>query len=223
MTHPQFDPSLPTENALPISMDNEMANENSEGAPEAPRRSPDSPQEPLRRRTAAKTVANTAANLSAAYMDRQSNRRYPPLNALSSTRGASAVLSQPANSGAFPKINLLGVDFDNVSKLDLLSKLKRGVVFTPNVDHLMKLRRDRDFASVYQTADYKVCDSQILIYAAKFLGKPLKAKLSGSDLFPWFCEYHRHNDQMKIFLLGGRKGWLERPKGELMLALVGRL
>ncbi|MEM6451363.1 MAG: WecB/TagA/CpsF family glycosyltransferase [Cyanobacteria bacterium P01_D01_bin.105] len=105
-----------------------------------------------------------------------------------------------------PKIDLLGMDFDNFSKQELLSNLDKGVVFTPNVDHLMKLRRDPDFVLVYEKADFKVCDSQILMYASKFLGKPLKAKLSGSDLFPWFCEYHKHNENIKIFLLGGREG-----------------
>ena len=104
------------------------------------------------------------------------------------------------------KVVLLGMDFDNYSKLELLQSLQKGVVFTPNVDHLMKLRRDPDFVSVYSQADFKVCDSQVLMYASKFLGKPLKAKLSGSDLFPWFCDYHKHNEDIKVFLLGGREG-----------------
>ena len=104
------------------------------------------------------------------------------------------------------KVDLLGMDFDNFSKQELLSKLRKGVVFTPNVDHLMKLRRDPDFVSMYQKADFKVCDSQVLMYASKFLGKPLKAKLSGADLFPWFCEYHKHNKSIKVFLLGGAEG-----------------
>lgn len=123
-------------------------------------------------------------------------------------------LEDSANSSIFAvsanvtpaKIDLLGMDFDNFSKQELLSNLQKGVVFTPNVDHLMKLRRDPDFVSVYQKADFKVCDSQVLMYASKFLGKPLKAKLSGSDLFPWFCEYHKHNESIEIFLLGGREG-----------------
>lgn len=104
------------------------------------------------------------------------------------------------------KVTILGIDFDNFSKQELLSSLEKGVVFTPNVDHLMKLRRDDDFVSVYQQADFKICDSQILMYAAKFLGKPLKAKLSGADLLPWFCDYHKHNGHIKIFLLGGAPG-----------------
>ena len=104
------------------------------------------------------------------------------------------------------KVDILGLDFDNFSKQELLARLQKGVVFTPNVDHLMKLRRDPNFVSVYQQADFKVCDSQILMYASRFLGKPLKAKLSGSDLFPWFCDYHKYNEDIKIFLLGGREG-----------------
>jgi N-acetylglucosaminyldiphosphoundecaprenol N-acetyl-beta-D-mannosaminyltransferase len=54
--------------------------------------------------------------------------------------------------------------------------------------------------------DYRVCDSQVLLYAAKFLGDPIKAKISGSDLFPQFCAYHAQNEAIKIFLLGGAEG-----------------
>lgn len=104
------------------------------------------------------------------------------------------------------KVHFLGLDFDNFSKQELLSHLTKGVVFTPNVDHLMKLRRDPVFASIYQEADFTICDSQVLMYVSKFLGKPLKAKLSGADLLPWFCDYHKHNEDVTLFLLGGAEG-----------------
>ncbi|MEO1620061.1 MAG: WecB/TagA/CpsF family glycosyltransferase [Cyanobacteria bacterium J06632_3] len=125
--------------------------------------------------------------------------------------------------GAEPprKINILGMDFDNLSKEELLDSLDRGVVFTPNVDHLMKLRNDPDFARVYQRADFKICDSQIVMYASKFLGKPLKEKLSGADLFPWFCEHHKYNEETKIFLLGGREGVARRAQARIN-ARIGR-
>ncbi len=136
---------------------------------------------------------------------------------------AAAAGSQNAVTPAQPpsKVNILGVDFDNFSKQELLSRLKKGVVFTPNVDHLMKLRRDSDFVLVYQQADFKICDSQILMYASRFLGKPLKAKLSGADLLPWFCDYHRHNRQVKIFLLGGAPGVAKAAQNRLN-AGIGR-
>jgi len=103
-------------------------------------------------------------------------------------------------------VKILNVEIDNLSKQEFLSKLSRGVVFTPNVDHLMKLQHDPEFMAAYQQADYRVCDSQVLMYASKFLGKPIKAKISGSDLFPMFCEHHKDNERTKIFLLGGAEG-----------------
>ncbi len=103
-------------------------------------------------------------------------------------------------------VNILNVEIDNLSMQEFLGQLDRGVVFTPNVDHLMKLQHDPAFVAAYQQADYRVCDSQVLLYAAKFLGDPIKAKISGSDLFPQFCAYHAKNDAIKIFLLGGAEG-----------------
>lgn len=103
------------------------------------------------------------------------------------------------------QVEILNIPIHNVSFNDFLAGLKRGVVFTPNVDHLMKLQKDADFLECYLEADYRVCDSQILLLASKFLGKPIKAKISGSDLLPLFCDHHRDNEHIKIFLLGGAK------------------
>jgi exopolysaccharide biosynthesis WecB/TagA/CpsF family protein len=104
------------------------------------------------------------------------------------------------------RIKLLNASIDNLSMSELLEKLNRGVVFTPNVDHLVKLQSDREFFEAYSGADYRTCDSKILFYAAKVLGQPLKDKISGSDLFPAFYEYHKANEDIKIFLLGAREG-----------------
>jgi UDP-N-acetyl-D-mannosaminuronic acid transferase (WecB/TagA/CpsF family) len=71
---------------------------------------------------------------------------------------------------------VLNIWLDNLSKAELLDQLTSGIVFTPNVDHVMKLQRDQEFVKAYNTADFKVCDSQILIYAARFLGFKIKEK-----------------------------------------------
>jgi len=109
-------------------------------------------------------------------------------------------------------VGILNVPIDNLSIRELLEQLDRGVVLTPNVDHLMKLQKDPDFYETYTQADYKVCDSQILMYASRFLGAPLKEKISGSDFFPIFCEYHRDNPAITIFLLGGAEGVAEQAR-----------
>ncbi|XZO04228.1 MAG: WecB/TagA/CpsF family glycosyltransferase [Microcoleus sp.] len=105
-------------------------------------------------------------------------------------------------------VNLLNVPVDNFSITELFENLKEtgGVVFTANVDHLIKLQCDRDFYEAYKICDYRVCDSQILMYASIFLGTPLQEKISGSDLFPAFYNYHKDSEDIKIFLLGSAEG-----------------
>lgn len=103
-------------------------------------------------------------------------------------------------------VQLLNVQIDNISLFELLRDLERGIVLTPNVDHLIQLQKDSAFLNLYGQADYRVCDSQILLYASYFLGTPLKQKISGSDLFPAFCDFHRSNPSIRIFLLGGADG-----------------
>jgi exopolysaccharide biosynthesis WecB/TagA/CpsF family protein len=119
------------------------------------------------------------------------------------------------------KVNILNVPIDNLLQTELLGKLKSGVVFTPNVEHIIKLQNDREFFKVYSIADYILCDSQILIYASRFLGIPIKQKISGSDFFPAFYNYHKNNEDIKIFLLGARKGVARRARKKIN-SKVGR-
>jgi N-acetylglucosaminyldiphosphoundecaprenol N-acetyl-beta-D-mannosaminyltransferase len=101
------------------------------------------------------------------------------------------------------QINLLNVTIHDMTMQELLNKLRNGgIVFTPNVDHVMKLQKNQEFYGVYQEADYRVCDSKVLIYVSNFLGTPIHEKISGSDLFPAFYCYFQNDENIKIFLLG---------------------
>ncbi len=116
-------------------------------------------------------------------------------------------------------VRLLNVDIDNLTQAELFARLARGgIVYTPNVDHLSKLQTDAEFARAYRAATYKVCDSKILMYAAQFLGTPLKEKLSGSDLLPAFCRYFSSDPETRIFLLGGMPGVPEAARDRLNAA-----
>lgn len=119
------------------------------------------------------------------------------------------------------KVEIVNVLIDNLSLTELLDNLEEGIVFTPNVDHVMKLQRDAEFREIYDLADYKVCDSKIVEYASKFLGTPLKEKISGSDLFPAFYNHHKDNEDIKIFLLGAQEGVAQKARDNIN-AKVGR-
>ena len=105
-------------------------------------------------------------------------------------------------------VDFLNVSIHNTTTSELLAELNYngGVVVTPNVDHLVKIQSDRDLLKAYYSSDYRVCDSKILQYLSLFLGNPIKEKISGSDFFPAFYQYNRHNEDIKIFLLGAKAG-----------------
>lgn len=120
---------------------------------------------------------------------------------------------------AAESIKLLNVEIDNLTEGELLSKLASGgVVYTPNVDHLSKLQSDAEFARAYRAATFKVCDSKILMYAARFLGTPIQEKLSGSDLLPAFCRHFRDDPNTRIFLFGGAEGVPEAARDRINAA-----
>ena len=106
------------------------------------------------------------------------------------------------------QVNILNITINNLSQDELLKELENegGVVFTPNVDHLMKIQKDREFYEIYHESNYRVCDGQILFWMLKLLGKPVKEKISGSRFFPAFYQYHKDKKHTKIFLLGAAPG-----------------
>lgn len=118
-------------------------------------------------------------------------------------------------------VKILDADIDNLLESEVLEQLKSGVVFTPNVDHLILLQNDPEFLEVYECADYRLCDSKILYFVSRFLGTPIKEKISGSDFFPSFCNYHKDNEDIKIFLLGAKEGVALKAQ-ENINAKIGR-
>ena len=120
-------------------------------------------------------------------------------------------------------VQILNLSIDNFSIAKLLHKLGTdgGTVFTTNVDHLMKLQTDSEFYDIYQTCTYRVCDSKIVLYVSKFLGQPLKEKISGSDLFPAFYNHFSQCEETTIFLLGAAEG-VARKAQENINHKVGR-
>lgn len=104
------------------------------------------------------------------------------------------------------KIRLLNIDILSITRDELLKKLKKGVLITPNVDHLVKLQKDKDFYNVYQQAEWVVCDSKILYLFSKLLKKPLPEAIPGSSFFTSFYMYHKDDEDCKIFLLGAGEG-----------------
>ena len=101
---------------------------------------------------------------------------------------------------------ILNVDILQITQKDLLAGLDRGVLITPNVDHLVKLQRDAGFYDVYREAEWVVCDSKILYLLSKLLRRPLPEAIPGSSFFTAYYMHHKDDADCRIFLLGAKEG-----------------
>lgn len=104
------------------------------------------------------------------------------------------------------RVKILNIEMDNFTLEEMLEHLTAGAVFTPNVNHMALLQHSEAFYRAYQSAEYRVCDGQVIYLLSRLLGTPFKARVSGSELFPRFCKRHCTNEAIRIFLLGGREG-----------------
>ena len=103
-------------------------------------------------------------------------------------------------------VKILNTHILAITQKKLLKDLKKGVLITPNLDHLVKIQKDKEFYNLYQQAEWVICDSKILFLFSKLLKKPLPEAIPGSSFFTAFYEYHKDNPNCKIFLLGAMDG-----------------
>lgn len=112
-------------------------------------------------------------------------------------------------------IRILNIDILSLEQQGLLERLDNGVLVTPNVDHLVKLQRDKAFYDVYQQAEWVVCDSKILYLMSKLLKKSLPEAIPGSSFFTAYYMYHKDDVNCKIFLLGAAEGIAEKARNNI--------
>lgn len=119
------------------------------------------------------------------------------------------------------KIRILNIDVLNITRQQLLENLHEGVLITPNLDHLIKLQKDKDFYDCYKKAEWLVCDSNILRLFSKLLKTPFVEAIPGSSFFTSYYMYHKDDADCKIFLLGAKEGVAAKAM-ERINAKVGR-
>lgn len=91
---------------------------------------------------------------------------------------------------------------------------KKSYVVAINVDVVVKIEEDPYLKKVVDNADMVLVDGKPLVWISKLYGKPLKAKISGSDLVPLLCEVAAEKGY-RIFIIGGKDGIAEQAKEKL--------
>lgn len=119
-------------------------------------------------------------------------------------------------------LTLFNMPMNNVTLQETLEAIGRhidageqGYVVTPNVDHAVEFDENPDFRQAYQNAALVLADGMPIIWAGKLFGKPLKAKISGSDLIYWLSEYAAQKGY-SLFLLGAREGVADQAAKKLV-------
>lgn len=97
---------------------------------------------------------------------------------------------------------------------------KKSYVVAINVDVVMKIENDSYLKQVVDNADMVLVDGKPLVWISKLHGRPLKAKISGSDLVPLLCEVAAQK-KYTIFIIGGKEGVAEQTKRKLEAKLPG--
>jgi N-acetylglucosaminyldiphosphoundecaprenol N-acetyl-beta-D-mannosaminyltransferase len=108
------------------------------------------------------------------------------------------------------KVKLLNGVFDRITleesgewAIDFIKMGKKGYVCTVNVAILMMMRSDRRLANFVDRASLVVADGQPLIWASRWLARPLPERVAGVDLMATLAA-HAAREQLGIYLMGAK-------------------
>ena len=107
------------------------------------------------------------------------------------------------------KVNILGVQISSITNDDLLAtfkqhilhKQKKQVCITP-VNSVLAAVKSEQVKTIYNNADYVLCDGMPLKWASSFLNTPIKERITGLDLLPNLVAHcAKHDFSIFLFLL----------------------
>lgn len=125
--------------------------------------------------------------------------------------------SQPPSPGELPNpVSLVDIDVHPVTQRQAVQLVARfaeeggpSLVVTPNVDHVVQLRRDPRLRAAYRSARLRVCDGAPLVWLARLCGQPVPERVAGADLFVDVCGEAARRE-LKVFVVGGAPDVLAR-------------
>ena len=125
------------------------------------------------------------------------------------------------------RVRLLNTYVDNITMEEAVAHIEKlartghnAYVVTPNVDHIVRLERDEYFRQIYSDADLILTDGKPLIWISKWMGEPIKEKVSGADLFPRVCAMAAGKGY-RVALLGAKEGAAARAAENLVQKYPG--
>ena len=133
--------------------------------------------------------------------------------------------SQATDNGQTPNLStqksrILGMEIDALTMEGAIDQLWAWIndssqtqgcryVVTPNVDHAVLLKENKDLQAAYRDAHLILADGHPVVLASKLLGQPVPERVAGSELVPRMFDFFNHYGDLKVFLLGAAEGVAE--------------
>ena len=125
------------------------------------------------------------------------------------------------------KITLFGCPIDNLSFDDTLRKIEDSIQKRKPIRHcainaakIVKIQSDRRLREVLVSSDMISPDGQSIVWASRFLKKPLTERVTGVDLMQKLLELSAKKGY-KVFLFGAREEVIYELKEKLKRELPG--
>lgn len=108
------------------------------------------------------------------------------------------------------KITLFDMEFESMTLTQAANNIVRvaldrekGLVVTPNVDHIVTMETDIEMKKIFQNALFRFADGMPLVWFSRLVYSPgLPGRVTGADLLFAVAEQSSRTD-VSIFLLGG--------------------
>ena len=113
------------------------------------------------------------------------------------------------------RARLAGIEIDRMTFRDAIDRIitlahtrDRHIVVTPNLDHMIRLKKDRAFRAAYSAATLVLTDGMPLVWVSRLGKTPLPGRVAGADLVvPVLTEAERMG--RSVFFLGPMPETLE--------------
>jgi len=109
------------------------------------------------------------------------------------------------------KISFSGLTIDNLSMRETIELVKSTILYNGditltdvNAGKVIQIYEDAELRESVQSSEVIQADGQAVVWASKFLGKPLKERVAGIDLVESLIKL-AHKNKFKIFFFGAKE------------------
>ncbi len=119
-------------------------------------------------------------------------------------------------------INFAVMDLEHAAEaiVSAAEKGTKGLVVTPNVDHVVRYSRSEKYRLVVDGALMRFADGMPIVWVSRLLKVPLPERVTGADLLPAIVSLSASRGP-RIFFLGGLPGVAEKARGVLCESFQG--